>query len=356
MPGARIHKRRNGAQVGRHRLVRRPERVDAHGMPRPARLPGPDAVDLSALAPNRVAAVADLVAAGMSSSTIARRVRSQLWQRPASGTIVMQSGPPSRDQLVEVALTYTRPDGVVSGVEALRRHGMRRLPETEALFVLIGADRRRTSSGLIVTERTARLPEPWVRDGVAVAPLERAAMDTARHTPDRDQVRALLAEVVQRRRSTVARLRDELAAGTQRGSGMPREVLSEIDDGVRSASEGWGRMLLLRSTLPPAMWNASLFLPSGRFLAKPDAFFDDVGLAWEVDSLEFHPEDDDTTARRRADLVEAGVVVVHHRPTRLRTEPERVIDELWSYYRLAAARPRPDVRAVPQPRILDSAS
>lgn len=259
----------------------------------------------------------------------------------------MQSGAPSRDQLVAIARVYARPDGVVTGVEAARRHGLRRLPSTEEIHVLMGEGRRRTSSGLIVMERTERLPAPIVRNGVPVAPLDRAVIDAARRTGDLDAVRALLAEVVQRRLSTVARLRAELCAGSQRGTGLPRQGLAEVDDGIRSASEGWAKDVHEASTLPPVLWNPRLYLPSGRFLASPDAFFDDVALVWEVDSLEFHPEGDDDTARRRADLAGAGVLVVHHRPRRLLTEPERVVEEVWNYYALAAARPRPDLRVVP---------
>jgi hypothetical protein len=316
-------------------------------MPRRPRRPGPTPSELVALAPHRVASVVDLVAAGMSSATIARRIRRGLWQRPVRGTAVLQSGTPTRDQRVEIALVYSRPDGVLTGVEAVRHHGLRRLPDTEEIHVLVAADRRSTSSGFVVVERTERLPTPVVRGGVPVAPLDRAVVDTLRRCPDRDEVRALLGEVIGERRSTVARLRSELESGSQRGTGLVREVLVEIEDGIRSASEGWARDVHASSDLPAVLWNPSVYRADGRLLGRADAFFDDVGLAWEIDSFEFHPEGDDATARRRADFVAAGVVVVSHRPRRLLTEPQRVVEEVWSYYLLAASRPRPSVKAVP---------
>jgi hypothetical protein len=316
-------------------------------MPRRPRRLGPTANELVALAPLRVVAVADLVGAGLSSSTVARRIRRGLWQRPARGVALLHSGPATRDQLVHVALMYARPDGVITGVEAARRHGLRRLPSSDEIHVLVGEDRRLTSSGPIVIERTGRLPMPIVRDGVPVVPLERAVVDAARRSPDRDEVRALVAEVIGSRRTTVQRLRDELEAGNQRGSGLVREVLVEVEDGIRSAVEGWARELHATSDLPPVLWNPTVRRPDGRLLGRPDAWFDDVGLAWEIDSLEFHPEGDDATARRRADFVGAGAVVVHHRPRRLRTEPRRVIEEVWSHYLLAASRPRPLVTVTP---------
>ena len=316
-------------------------------MPRRPRLPGPTASELVALAPERVVAVADLVSAGLSSATVARRIRRGLWQRAARGTAVLQSGPPTRDQLVRAALVYARPDGVITGVEAARRHGLHRLPASDEIHVLVEEHRRLSSSGLIVVERTERLPTALIRDDVPVAPLERAVIDALRRCADRDEVRALLAEVLAARRTTVARLRDELEAGSQRGTGLVREVLVEVEDGIRSASEGWARDLHASSDLPPALWNPSVHRADGRLLGRPDAWFDDVGLAWEIDSLEFHPAGDDATARRRADFVGVGIVVVHHPPRRLRTEPRRVIEEVWSHHLLAASRPRPPVRAVP---------
>ncbi|WP_285652538.1 hypothetical protein [Actinomycetospora sp. NBRC 106375] len=316
-------------------------------MPRRPRRPGPTPSEIAGLAPLRVAAVADLVAAGLSSATVARRVRRGLWQRLVRGTVLLQSGAPSRDQLVRIALVHTRPDGVITGVEAARRHGLRRLPDSDEVHVLVDEHRRVTSSAFVVVERTERLPKPVVREEVPVAPLERAVTDTVRRCADRDEVRALIAEVIGDHRSTVARLRRELDAGSQRGTGLAREVLVEIEDGIRSASEGWARDVHAASDLPPVLWNPKLLRADGRPLGRPDAWFDDVGLAWEIDSLEFHPEGDDATARRRAAFVAAGVVVVHHRPGLLRSDPARVIAEVWSSYLLAASRPRPSVSVVP---------
>jgi hypothetical protein len=313
-------------------------------MPRRCRV---DPFDLSALAPLAVARVADLVALGLPSATIAQRVRSGRWRRLFPGVVLMQSGAPTREQLVVAAMLYAGADSVLSGTEAARRHDLRRLPDDGSIHLLIAEDRRRRSATDLIVERTHRLPPPVMRGGVRVAPVERAVLDAARHCSDRDRVRAMLAEAVQRGRTTVERLQAELRVGNQRGSGLVREVLEEIADGIRSAAEGWGRDLHARSGLPPMLWNPTLRWPDGRFLARPDGYLVEVGMAWEQDSLEFHPVEEDDTARRRARMVSAGVVVVHHRPRRLRIEPALVIDELWAHFRLAASRPAPDLIVIP---------
>lgn len=299
------------------------------------------------LAPLGVVRVADLVALGFRRETIALRVRAGRWQRLFPGIVLMQSGPPTSEQSIAAAMLYGGQDSVLTGREAARLHGLRRLPDGDGLHLLVPEDRHRRCLPALVLERTERLPAPPERDGVLVAPPDRAVLDTVRRTPGRDEVRALLAEMLQHRRTTVVRLLAELDAGNQRGSGLVREVLRELDDGIRSAAEGWGRALHARSTLPPMLWNPSLYLPNRRFLARPDGYLPCVGLAWEQDSLEFHPTEEDDTARRRADMVAAGVVVAHHRPRRVLTEPDRVLDELYAYYRLAASRPTPDLIVVP---------
>lgn len=315
------------------------------GVPRRSRV---SSADLSALAPLRVARVADLVALGMRSDTIAVRVRSGQWQRPFLGIVLMQSGPPSREQEIHAAMLYSGDDAVLTGGEAVHRHGLRRGPSSGPLHVLVPEDRRRRCSPGLVVERTANLPGTVERDGITVALLDRAVCDTARRLAGHDDVLAILSDAVQQRRTTVDRLLRELDAGNQRGTALARGILAEVRDGIRSVAEGWGRNLHARSTLPPMLWNPRLLRPDRSFLACPDGYLADVGLAWEHHSTWFHPpEREDDDARRIADMVAAGVVVVTHRPRRLLTEPDHVLDELYAYYRLAASRPCPDLVVVP---------
>ena len=313
-------------------------------MPRRSRV---DPFDVSMLAPLAVARVADLVALGMPSSTITRRVRSGRWRRPYPGVVLMQSGAPTREQEIAAAMAYAGSESVLTGIDGARRHGLRRLPDDRSIHLLVPGERRRRFDLGLRIERTDRLPPGLERGGVLVAPVERAVLDAARHRTDRDEIRAMISDALARGRTTVARLQEELEEGNQRGSGLVREVMEEIADGIRSAVEGWGRDLHAVSGLPPMLWNPTLLLPDRTFLARPDGYQVDVGMAWEQDSVEFHPPEEDDTARRRARMVAAGVVVAHHRPRRLKTEPDLVIQELHSWYRLAASRPAPNLIVIP---------
>ena len=77
--------------------------------------------------------------------------------------------------------------------------------------------------------------------------------------------------------------------------------------------------------------------------------FDDVALAWEIDSYAFHlsPQQYARTLERHARLTAHGVAILHTLPTRLRRQPLQVLAELRAAYDHAAARPRPDVHTPP---------
>jgi hypothetical protein len=293
---------------------------------------------------------------GIARSTITHRCRSDgPWQRLLPGTVLLHNGPPTRADLRRAGLLYCdgdRPGArrcVLTGLDAVELHGMRNGPAPSGpVHVLVPAEVRRAGRGRLLVERTERLPDPgpgrW-----PLAPVARAVLDFARNSRDRGVVRAVLAEAVQRGACSPQELAVELAAGSDRGSALPREVLAEIGDGVRSPAEAEARLLARRSGLPVPLWNADLYGPDGRFLARPDAWFDDVAMAWEIDSRQWHlgPAEHAATLERRARLTAAGVLVVQHLPSALRQRPDEVLTDLRRSYAHAAARPRPALRVVP---------
>ena len=81
----------------------------------------------------------------------------------------------------------------------------------------------------------------------------------------------------------------------------------------------------------------------------PDGWFDEVGVAWEMDSHEWHldPEDHARTLKRRVAMTAEGIIVVPHTPGRIMNDWPAVFDELWRTIEQAAHRPRPAVIAIP---------
>ncbi|MDN5857831.1 MAG: hypothetical protein L0H84_04340 [Pseudonocardia sp.] len=294
--------------------------------------------------------VRDLRGLGMQDSTIARRCRSGgPWQRLLPGILLLHAGPVTRDDRRRAALLHGGPGSVLTGLDALALYGMEQAPHPSgSVHVLVPLDRRRTGSGHVLVERTGRLPDPTAGRW-PLAPLARAALDAARRIRSRNVVRAILAEVVQRGRCSPAELIAELNSGSRRGTAIPRLVLEEIADGIRSVAEAQARAFVLRSGLPAPLWNARLYGPDGLFVAMADAWFDDVGLAWEIDSRRWHlgPVEYARTMDRRSALMAAGATVLHTQPQKLQERPKEALAELNAVHAQAARRPRPSLRAVP---------
>ncbi|ALE78033.1 hypothetical protein WY02_05875 [Pseudonocardia sp. AL041005-10] len=315
----------------------------------PRRRPGPGCAEIALACPERVVAVARLEALGVPRTTISYRCRpGGPWTRMGSGVVRLDNGPQTREDRCLAGLVHAGPGAIVTGADALVRQGVRAAPVPSGpVHLLVPADRRRIGAGLVVAERTHRLPPAVGR--VPLAPIARAAIDLARRTRDRNLVRTVFAGVVQQRHCRADDLVHELVDGSNRGSALPREVLREILGGVRSVAEATAARLVARSGLPAPVLNVRLERVDGTFLAIPDFWFDDVGLAWQIDSVEFHlaPADYERTVRRRSALVAAGAVVVQTLPSDLRRRPAAVLDELSRAHEQAALLPRPPIVVAP---------
>jgi hypothetical protein len=165
---------------------------------------------------------------------------------------------------------------------------------------------RRTSSGSTLGSFACTapcgLPRGFcVAGGVRYAFVPRAVADAARWLTDIGDVRAVVAEAVQRRMCSIEHLVEELEHGPKQGSALLRRALAEVADGVRSAAEGQLHALIKRSGLPMPMFNPRLFV--GRaFLAMPDCWWPEAGVAAEVDSRAWHlsPRGWENTLARQA--------------------------------------------------------
>ena len=203
----------------------------------------------------------------------------------------------------------------------------------DVIDLLVPADRQRLSTGFARLHRTARMPDRAVSSGpVRLAPMPRAVADTARQFTELRNVRAVVAEAVQRGRCTISELSGELRDGPIRGSAKFRSVLAEVADGIRSTAEGDLCDLIATARLPMPLFNPSLYA-GDVFLGKPDAWWPDAGVAAEADSREWHlsPADWDRTRRRHQLMGAAGIISLHFSPARSAATPP--------WWHSASARP-----------------
>ncbi|MFC3891864.1 hypothetical protein ACFOWZ_10260 [Lentzea rhizosphaerae] len=267
------------------------------------------------------------------------------WQRMHAGVVLLHNGPPTRDQQVTAALLRAGPGAVLTGAEACRRHG---LPARGSeIHVLVPGSAR--GSGTLIVERASPMPRSTTIDGFPVVSAARAVVDACRQMRSADEATALVAAAIQKGRCTPGSLREE-ARTNRYGTKLVREVLKELGR-AESVAERDARMLSRRIRLTKPHWNVQIADATGQLIGRPDAWFDDVGLAWEIDSRAFHydPRDYERTLPRNIRYAAAGILVVQTLPTRLRDQPDAVAAELRNAHQAAAARPRPAVRIVEPP-------
>jgi len=283
---------------------------------------------------------------GLSPNALQHRLRKGgPWQLLLPGVYLTVTGQATQEQLRIASLLYAGPDGLITGPAALANYRIR-CPQTRLIHVLIPATTRRSDVGFVVVHRTWRMPMEAICDGpVRYAPAERAVADTVRamKVPDLTAARAVVAGAVQQGRCTIGKLSAELQAGPVRGSATLRAVLAEVIDGIRSPAEADLRNLIRNSQLPQPLYNPKLYLPGGVFLAQPDAWWPDCGVAAEVDSREWHlsPADWENTMARHARMSAAGIVVLHFSPRQQRDKSAEVIGTIASALRVG--RPLPDI-------------
>lgn len=157
---------------------------------------------------------------------------------------------------------------------------------------------------------------------------------------------ALLAEVVQRGRCTLEELTSALRSGHHASDPWVATTVEGLTAGVRSVAEAAARRLLRQAGIPDPLWNQDLYLPDGTFLARPDAYWPQAGVALEIDSREWHvsPGDWERTMARRNGMIRHGLTVLSVSPSQLRNDPTDLITTLRAALTTGAAGPAPAVR------------
>lgn len=286
---------------------------------------------------------------GMTDRALRYRIRSGgPWQRLLPGVYLAVTGTPTADQRDMAGLLYAGPGSIITAVAALRRLGLR-APRVDVVDILVPAARRRQNAGFVRVLRTARMPEQACISGqIRFALAARAVADAARTLNDLGEVRAVVADSVQRRWCRVTELAEELSRGPVTGSAHFRRVLAEVADGIRSTAEGDLRDLVRRAGLPMPMFNARLYAGTV-LIAVADAWWPDAAVAAEVDSREWHlsPGDWERTLHRHARLTAHGILVLHFTPKQIRTEPAQVVAAIRAALDAGRADGQPRVRALP---------
>jgi hypothetical protein len=292
--------------------------------------------------------------AGLSRHSIGYRLRDGgSWRSLFPGVYLTLPGVPTQEQRETAALLYAGQSALITGAAALRFYEFRQVPRQggDVVDILIPARLQRASAGWVRVHRTAHMPRMWAEGpaGRRYAFPARAVVDTARWLTDLREVRALVGDAVQNRHCAVAQLTDELRAGGTPDGALLRKVIAEVAAGVRSAPEAELRDLLIKAHLPMPLFNPRLYSRKGTFIASPDAWWPEAGVAIEVDSRQWHlaPDDWERTMARHSDLGQYGIVTLHVTPHQLRSAPDAFLRRVANAYKAGVARPRLDLVTLP---------
>jgi very-short-patch-repair endonuclease len=288
------------------------------------------------------------MALGMTASALRQRLRpSGPWQRLLPGVFLAVTGTPSMDQRSVAALLYAGTGGLITGTAAVGLWGVL-APRSTMIDVLIPAARQRRSSGFVRIHLTGRMPDQVFTAGpIRLVPLARAVADAARGMTVLADVRAVVAAAVQQGKCTPDLLAAELDGGPVQGSSMFRAAVSDVRDGIRSSPEADLKHLLRRAKIAEPMFNPRLYA-GDEFIASPDAWWPEAGIAGEVDSRAYHlsPQDHERTLARDARMAAHGITVLHFTPRQIRTQPGTVITAIRSALAAADCRPTLPIRTI----------
>jgi very-short-patch-repair endonuclease len=281
-------------------------------------------------------------ACGIPSSTMDDWIRNgSRWQVLLPGVYLTVTGTPIQDQRETAALLYAGDGSLITGPCAVRRHQLA-CPGGNTIDVLVGMKTQRRSTGFVRLRRTKRMPESLSAGPIRFAGPARAVADAARDMNKFDDVRSVLYGAVQNRVCSAADLAAELREGPTQGCSPARSVIGELATGIRSRAENDLRLLVKRGKLPEPAFNAKLFTLDGEFVAMVDGWWEEAGVAAEVDSRAYHtdPKAQEKDRNRHDRLIAHGVFPLHFSPRRIKSEGKDILGEIDAAIKHGRKRPR----------------
>jgi hypothetical protein len=312
--------------------------------------PVPDSLDRILFEQLGVIARHQVPATGLTDSALRHRLRpGGPWRTLLPGVFMAATGTPTPLQEEMAALLYAGTGSMVTGMAALRCHHIgKAMPDL--VDVLVPVTRQRRDAGFARLHRTARMPDRiWQRGPIRYVPPSRAVADAARGLASLRDVCAVVAGAVQRRACQVRDLAAELDEGPRPGSALFRMALADVADGIRSTAEADLKDLLVKAKIPVPLFNPALYDSNGTFIARPDAWWPELGIAIEVDSREWHlsPEDHEKTLARGRRMGQYQIIVMRFTPRQVRSQAATVAEEIRRTLEGAQGRPPLNLRTVP---------
>jgi hypothetical protein len=266
---------------------------------------------------------------------------SKKWQKLLPGVYLAVTGAPTAEQRLVAALLYAGKGSVITGSAALRLHRLRpRGPDI--IDVLIPWTAKRQNVGFVRTHRTRRMPRVYRTGVVMFAAPARAVADASRSLASLDDVRAVVADAVQRRSCSIAEIGLELQEGASQDTALLRSALADVRAGARSVAETHFRERIVGSGLPQPRFNVFLKTSDGVDIGEVDAWWGDAGVSVEIDSQEYHFYRADwlRTDAKRSRLMKYGIFPHNIAPARVQNDWDNLVQEIRASLDQGRKRPR----------------
>lgn len=310
----------------------------------PKRLATDPSLQLLVAAQDEVVSRGQALSRGLTRHAIDHRLACGAWQALLPSVYLTHRGEPSRRQMLVAALLYCGDDSAIDDVDACRFHGISSVGvDADRVFVAAPQGSPARSRGFVVVRRTAAPLRVVTTAMVRYVDPAAAAIAATRRMHRERSVLAVLSECVQRRIASYDDLVRAHVQGSPRNARLADIALEHIGVGVRSAPEADFRKLVEASgVLPPLLYNGLLRLPNGR-LISPDALAIDAGLVHETNGRRPHSREDlfDDMQERHDAMTEAGLIVLHNAPRRIRLRGREVIAQFERVYARSAGRGLP---------------
>lgn len=287
---------------------------------------------------------AQAFAEGFSRRAIEYRLSKRRWRVLLPAVYLAAPTRPTLTQLQIAGLLYAGPTSALDDVDACQHYRLTAVTRTNR-FVHVAVPETATARdvGYLRVRRT-RYEFRVIYAGARrfVDPASALVAVSRRLTSERD-VLAAFSEAVQRRVVTPRLLLAAHQRSGRRGARMADAALLDIGAGVRSAPEGdFRRLATASSVLPTLMYNRRLRLPTGRIVI-PDALAEDAGLVHETNGRKPHQREDlfDGMQERHDAMTEAGLIVLHNSPRRLRVAGAEAIRQFERCYLQSRGRGLP---------------
>lgn len=281
-----------------------------------------------------IASRAQLLAADLSASAIARRLRAGDLCSVVPG-VYRAAGTPLTPELRLSATVLRVPSAVITGRWAAWWHDIAG-PTSDPVMIIVPAGGFQPSwPGLTVRRRALDRADRTTRRGLPVTTRARAVLDCAGR-PDAEEIR----DRALQRGTTILSLEtalNRMAPGY--GTTAARRLVEPARKGGVSPPERDLRRALTRE--PDSRWRCGVRVLAGGWECWLDLAVEEIRLAVEVDGWTVHSRGtayDEDRARQNA-LVAAGWTVLRYTPRRLREDMPGVVAEIRAMQtRLTAGR------------------